>query len=386
MGRFPSEAFTTCMISNPKEITKESNTPMGTPMYIPVRTPASDGLYMPAEWTPHAACWLAWPCRSEIYYDLAALKRATAEVAAAISKFEPVKMLAGPDLASEAAAMCGDGVEVIVQKSTDSWVRDSGPTYLVDGKGHIAGVDWMFNDWGHHPVNEKIDKPNTGETYDLGMTLLWLHKQKVRRYVAPFILEGGAFHVDGEGTLLVTEQCQFDPARNAGYSRGHLEELYRAYLGVEKVIWLGKGLEDDCTRGHVDILACFVAPGKVMLHNCTNPQDANYAVSQDAIARLSEATDAKGRSIEVILMPEPAPKYVGNWRMDLSYINFYIANGGIVMPSFDDDADNEAWEIMSKTFPDREVVQIPSLGIFQGGGGIHCITQQQPVGTPLPVF
>jgi agmatine deiminase len=357
-------------------------------MYIPVRTPVSDGLHMPAEWEPHAACWLAWPCRSDVLYDISALKRATAEVAASIARFEPVRMLAGPELASEAAAMCGPAVEVVVQKSTDSWVRDSGPTYVIDGKGGIAGIDWMFNDWGHHPVDDSIleKKPVPTGAYDLDMTVTWLHRQKVRRYVAPFILEGGAFHVDGEGTMLVTEQCQLDPARNAGMSKEHLEELYKAYLGVEKIIWLGNGLEDDCTRGHVDILACFVAPGKVMLHNCTDPADANYAVSQDAIRRLGEATDAKGRPIEVILMPQPEEKCIGNWRLDLSYINFYIANGGIVMSSFDDDFDDDAYEIMCAAFPDREVVQVPSLGIFQGGGGIHCITQQQPVGTPLPVF
>ena len=205
-------------------------------MYIPVRTPLSDGLYMPAEWEPHAACWIAWPCRTDVYYDLAAMKRATAEVAAAVARFEPVKMLAGRELASEAASMCGNGVEVVVQKSVDSWVRDSGPTYLVDGKGHIAGVDWMFNDWGHHPVNYGIfDKEPVADGYDLGMTLTWLHRQKVRRYVAPFILEGGAFHVDGEGTLLVTEQCQLDPARNAGFfqspSRRTLQSLPRCRKG-----------------------------------------------------------------------------------------------------------------------------------------------------------
>jgi agmatine deiminase len=359
----------------------------GSPMYIPVRTPVCDGLYMPAEWEPHAACWLAWPCRPDVVYDISALKRATAEVAASIARFEPVKILAGPELAAEAAAMCGSGVEVVVQKSVDSWVRDSGPTYVVDGKGGLAGVDWMFNDWGHHPVDEAIlEKPTVDSPYDLGMTLTWLHRQKVRRYVAPFILEGGAFHVDGEGTMLVTEQCQLDPARNAGMTKVHLEELYKAYLGVTKIIWLGDGLEDDCTRGHVDILACFVAPGKVMLHNCTDINDANYAVSQDAIRRLESETDAKGRKIEIILMPEPEPQRIGKWRMDLSYINFYIANGGIVMSSFDDAADDEAYDIMCSAFPDREVVQVPSLGIFQGGGGIHCITQQQPVGEPLSIF
>ncbi|TAG07649.1 MAG: agmatine deiminase family protein [Verrucomicrobia bacterium] len=358
-----------------------------SPTYIPVRTPASDGLYMPAEWETHAACWMAWPSRNDTITEISALKRATAEVAAAIARFEPVKMLAAPELMMEAAAICGPGVEVIPQKSVDAWVRDSGPTYVVDKNGGLAGIDWMFNGWGHFSTDKSLlQKPTLSLAYDVDMALHWLHRQNCRRYVAPFVLEGGAFHVDGEGTLLVTEQCQFDPARNPGLTKEHLEELYKAYLGIEKVIWLGDGLEDDSTRGHVDIIACFVAPGKIMLHNCSDPSDANYAVSQDAIQRLENATDAKGRKIELILMPQPQRQSIGDWRLDLTYINFYIANGAIIMPSFDDDADDEAYDIMAKTFPDREIVQVLSYGIFQGGGGIHCITQQQPLGEPLPIF
>jgi len=157
-----------------------------------------------------------------------------------------------------------------------------------------------------------------------------------------------------------------------------------AFYFVSQLTQVNHG--DNFNHGHVDILACFVRPGVVMVHDCTDPENHNFKVSQDAIKRLEEAKDAKGRSFEIIRMPEPAPRHVGDWRMDLSYINFYICNGGIVMSSFDDPVDEVAYERMCAAFPDRKVIQIPSLDIFAGGGGIHCITQQQPKGTPLPVF
>jgi len=185
---------------------------------------------------------------------------------------------------------------------------------------------------------------------------------------------------------LTTRQLQFDPRRNNCFTDREYEELFAAYLGTERVIWLDEGLEDDETNGHVDILACFARPGVVLLHDCTDPGDYNYKVSQDAATRLKNAKDARGRSMEIINLPQPTPRYHGEWRMDLSYINFYIANGGIIMSSFDDPMDEIAYRIMCEAFPDREVVQIPSLDIFVGGGGIHCITQQQPKGAPLPVF
>ncbi|WP_233491031.1 agmatine deiminase family protein [Pseudodesulfovibrio indicus] len=249
---------------------------------------------------------------------------------------------------------------------------------VVDGKGGVAGVDWVFNDWGH------IARYEGG--YDEAMALMVLEHLKMRRYAAPCIIEGGGIHADGEGTLLTTEQVQFDPRRNAGFTRQDFEDLFAAYLGVEKTVWLGNGLEDDETNGHVDILACFARPGVVMVHDCTDPDDPNFQVSQDAIKRLEAAKDAKGRSFEILRMPQPTPRYNGDWRMDLSYINFYIANNGIVMSSFDDPMDETAFRLMCEAFPGHEVIQLPSLDIFAGGGGIHCITQQQPKGAPLPVF
>ncbi len=346
---------------------------------IPVRAPSCDGLYMPAEWEEHEATWMTWPCKPSAWpFGMEKPKMAYAEVAKAISRFEQVHMMARPELVDEARAMCDDAVNIIPMDTRDSWARDSAPTFLVDGKGRVAGVDWVFNDWGHIARYEG--------KYDEAMALNVLEYLEMRRYAAPFIIEGGGIHADGEGTILTTEQVQFDPRRNAGFSARDYEKLLAAYLGTKKIIWLGNGLEDDETHGHVDILACFVRPGVVMVHDCTDPENHNFKVSQDAIKRLEEAKDAKGRSFEIIRMPEPAPRHVGDWRMDLSYINFYICNGGIVMSSFDDPVDEVAYERMCAAFPDRKVIQIPSLDIFAGGGGIHCITQQQPKGTPLPVF
>lgn len=354
------------------------NTPVA-PVRVPVRAPVCDGLHMPGEWEEHAATWMIWPCKEDSWpFGLEKPRKAFSEVARAIAKFEPVYMMCRPELMENCKEHLGDTATIVPLDCRDSWARDAAPTFVVDGKGGVAGVDWMFNDWGHIARYDGL--------YDEPMATYVLEHLEMRRYAAPFILEGGAIHSDGEGTLLNTEQVQLDPRRNAGFSLSDYEELFSAYLGTEKTIWLGNGLEDDETNGHVDILACFVRPGVVMVHDCTDPDDANHAVSQDAIQRLEAATDAKGRRFEIIRMPQPAPKYNGDWRMDLSYINYYICNTGIIMSSFDDPMDEVAYERMCAAFPDREVVMVPSLDIFAGGGGIHCITQQQPKGTPLPVF
>ncbi|WP_319762731.1 agmatine deiminase family protein [Maridesulfovibrio sp.] len=350
-----------------------------TPIRIPVRAPSCDGLYMPAEWEEHEATWMIWPCKPSAWpFGMGKPRKVYAEVAKAISRFEKVYMMVHPELIEDAKSHCGDAVTIVPMDTRDSWSRDSAPTFLVDGKGGVAGVDWIFNDWGH------IERFEGG--YDEAMALNVLEHLQMCRYAAPFIIEGGGIHTDGEGTVMTTEQVQLDLRRNAGFSKSDFEDLFAAYLGTPKTIWLGNGLEDDETNGHVDILSCFARPGTVLVHDCTDPDNGNYAVTQDAIKRLEATTDAKGRSLEIIRMPEPAPKYIDDWRMDLSYINFYICNGAIIMSSFDDPMDEVAYKRMSDVFPDREIIQIPSLDLFAGGGGIHCITQQQPKGTPLPVF
>ncbi len=335
------------------------------------QVPAKDGFFMPAEWAPHERCWMAWPCRDSLWGEgLAAARAAYAEVAKAIAGFEPVTMLANVEDFDQAAAACGDGVACQTLPLDDSWMRDFGPSFLVDGKGGLAGVDWGFNAWGEkfYPYDQ-----------DALIAERLLEHLGVRRYAAPLVMEGGSFHVDGEGTLLTSEECLLNPNRNPSLDRAVIEDLLRQYLDVEAFVWLGQGLDKDDTDGHVDNIACFVRPGVVMAVTCDDPEDPNHAILQDNLARLRRARDAKGRALEVIELPQPRKaRYLHGQRLALSYVNYYIANGGIVMPSFGDANDAEAFEVVSKAFPDHKVVQVRADAILAGGGGIHCITQQQP--------
>lgn len=336
-----------------------------------MKTPTADGFFMPAEWALHKRCWMEWPCRTELWGDgLDDARTAYTEVAKAIAGFEPVTMIAiGAELA-EVSLRCGQGVACLPLAHDDSWMRDNGPTFLVDGKGGLAGVDWRFNAWGNKYQDFENDAAVAGAV---------LKHLSVPAYEAPMVLEGGSIHVDGEGTLLTSEQCLLNANRNPDLSRPQIEKLLRDYTGARQVIWLGQGLVDDETDGHVDNLACFVRPGVVLALSTDDSADANYAALQDNLARLRAAKDAAGRDLEVIEVPQPARRTDADGRrLALSYINFYIANGGIVMPSFEDAKDEAAFAIVSQCFPDRKVRQIPLLDIVCGGGGIHCITQQQP--------
>jgi len=334
-------------------------------------TPTDDGFFMPAEWALHKRCWMAWPCRAELWGEgLDAARTAYAEVAGAIAEFEPVTMVANGEEIAEVSLRCGSGVACLPLAHDDSWMRDNGPTFLVDGKGGLAGVDWRFNAWGGEYDTYADDAAAAGAI---------LKHLDVPAYAAPLVLEGGSIHVDGEGTLLTTEQCLLNPNRNPELSREQIEQHLRAHLGVRQVIWLGQGFEDDETDGHVDNLACFVRPGVVLALSTDDPDDGNYAALQDNLARLRAAKDAAGRRLEIIEVPQPTPRTGEDGRrLALSYVNFYIANGGVVMPSFEDAKDEAAYAIVARCFPDRDVRRVPLLDIVCGGGGIHCITQQQP--------
>ncbi|MEQ8356670.1 MAG: agmatine deiminase [Kiloniellaceae bacterium] len=339
------------------------------------RFPVDDGFHMPPEWGPHERCWMAWPCRGSLWLEgLEASRGAYAKVARAIAGFEPVTMLANAEDLEDATARCGDSVTCQALPLDDSWMRDSGPTFLVDGKGGLAAVDWQFNAWGGK------FQPYDQDALVAGRVLAQLG---VKTYAAPLVLEGGSIHVDGEGTLLTSEECLLHPNRNPDLDRDDIEALLRQYLGVEAFVWLGQGLDKDDTDGHVDNIACYVRPGVVMAVTCDDPADPNHAILQDNLDRLAKARDARGRALEVIELPLPrAPRYLdgqdGRQRLALSYVNYYIANGGVIMPSFGDDNDGPALDIVSRAFPDRKVVQVPAGPILVGGGGIHCITQQQP--------
>lgn len=326
---------------------------------------------MPAEWAPHTRCWMAWPCREELWGDrLEAARQDVADVAKAIAAFEPVTMVARPELTASVSLYCGPGIAVLPLPQDDSWTRDTGPTFLTDGKGGLAGVSWRFNGWGEVYADYAQDAQMAKRILDhLG----------VPRYDAPMVLEGGSIHVDGEGTCLVGEPSVLDPKRNPGMTRAEAEAHLVAHLGVEKVIWLPFGLVDDETRGHVDNLACFARPGVVLALAGDDPADANSAGLQENLDVLRRTPDARGRTLEIVPIQQPRQRARDKQRrLTLSYINFYIANGGIVIPGFQDPADAAALKTIAAAFPDRQVVQIDVVDLIHGGGGIHCVTQQQP--------
>lgn len=338
------------------------------------RAPVDDGFFMPAEWEPHARCWMQWPARGEVWGEqLPQAYRAYASVARAISAFEPVSMVCSPTDEAQARLACGRDIELVPFEIDDSWARDSGPTFLSDGKGHVAGVHWRFNAWGNSYTPYDNDAKVGG---------LILDHIKTRKYDGPMNLEGGSICADGYGTLLTTEQCLLNDNRNPELTRQQIEERLALHLGVRRIIWLDEGLEDDETDGHVDMICCFAGAGRVLLHMPEDTSDLNWKRMQDNRKRLEAAKDAQGNKLEIIEVPQPRinRKRDDGRRLSTSYVNFYIANGGIVMPSFDDPNDEVAAKIIAAAFPDRKVVQVPSLDIAAGGGVIHCITQQQPAG------
>lgn len=338
-------------------------------------TPCAQGFAMPSEWAPHARCWMAWPCRTDLWGErLAAAREVYAEVAQAIAAYEPVTMIARPELTAEASLHCGHGISVLPLEHDDAWTRDTGPTFVVDPAGRIGGVDWRFNGYG---------EVAPAYAQDARLAEAICARLKVPRFAAPIVLEGGGLHVDGEGTCLVCARTLLDPRRNPGMSRPEIEQILADYLGVGKVIWLEHGFVDDVTLGHVDNVACFVRPGAVMVLTCKDADDPNHAGLQDNLLRLRAERDAAGRELELIEVEQPAARHSDDGRrLTTSYLNFYLANGGAVVPMFGDALDDAAAKMIGAAFPERRIVQVDASQLVHGGGGIHCITQQQPAAEP----
>lgn len=327
------------------------------------------GFHMPAEWQPHSRCWMGWPSNAAIWTNgMDEACQSFARVVRAISDFEPVSLLVRPADRARAFQLCGAAVEYIDYPLDDSWMRDFGPTFVVNAAGELAGVNWRFNGWGKYP-----------HANDQHVATHILSAQKIPCIDAPLVLEGGSIHVDGIGTVLTTEQCLLHPNRNPQLSREEIEALVLEYTGAQKMIWLHQGLKDDDTDGHIDELACFVKPGVVLAMIGTDKDDVDYPVLADNLRVLREASDARGKKLEVVTMEQPRVAYKGAQRLSQSYINFYLANGGVVMPAFSDAArDSAARSIVQDLFPQRKILQLPGQGLAVGGGNIHCITQQQP--------
>lgn len=334
--------------------------------------PALDGFAMPAEWAPHERCWMAWPVRAELWGELQPLAcQAYAAVARAIAAYEPVSMIVPPGIEAEARLMLGKQVELVPLPIDDSWTRDSGPTFVTDAGGGVAAVAWGFNAWGNrfHPYDN-----------DAALAEAIADRLGMRCYASDLVAEGGALHVDGAGTMLATEESILNDNRNPTLSREQVEERLALHLGARRMIWLENGLAYDETDGHVDNCARFVAPGVVMVAMPARDDDPSFARMQANRDRLANVKDAAGRALDIIELPHPSPALGHHGPLARSYVNFYIANGAVIVPRFDDPADDEAASIIGRAFPDRVVVQIDASVIVEGGGGLHCITQQQPEG------
>ena len=326
---------------------------------------------MPAEWTPHERTLMAWPTRADLWGDvLAEARQEYAAVARAIARFEPVTMVARPGQGAAASELCGDGVEVVELPIDDSWFRDSGPIFVLGPDGERAGVDFRFNSWGskHSPWDA-----------DDRISALLLDRLGVPRIASSMILEGGSVTVDGEGTLITTEQCLLHPNRNPGLTKDQIEAELKAGLGVTKVIWLPYGgLDDTETDGHVDGVCAFTAPGRVLVSLPDDPDHPDFARMRANRAVLERETDARGRKLEVLDLPQSAFVEVDGEQTEVGYLNFYVANGGVVVPVADIPADAGALAVIAAAFPDRKVVGVRSRVVGFGGGGVHCITQQVP--------
>ncbi len=337
---------------------------------------------MPPEWHTHERTFLSWPVQSSMCYPEdyhSVCTQYYVELVKAIAEFEPVTVIVNPDdvmsVYEQIETIEGElvyPVDLLAIEHNDAWLRDNGPTFILDQQGKIAGVNWQFNAWGGKYAPWDLDNALAGKLLD--------HYQ-IRRFDAPFILEGGSIHVDGEGTLLTTEECLLNDNRNPGLTREQLEEQLQQYLNVQKVVWLPFGLDGDETDGHIDNIACFAAPGKVILQVCDNPDDPNYDITEQARAILRDTIDAQGRKLEVIEIPEPPMRTFEDERLTLSYLNFYFVNGGIILPVFGGEAeetDRQAEEILQRLYPDRIIRKVDGMAIIKEGGNVHCTTQQMP--------
>ncbi|WP_263261743.1 agmatine deiminase [Pseudomonas sp. RIT-PI-S] len=357
-------------------------------------TPRADGFHMPAEWAPHSQIWMIWPERADNWrLGGKAAQAAHVALARAIARFEPVTVaVSAAQYENARARLDVPNIRIVEMSSDDAWMRDTGPTFVINDSGEVRGVDWTFNAWGG--FNGGLYSPWNRDDQVASKVL---ELERYARYrTEGFVLEGGSIHVDGEGTVITTEECLLNANRNPHLDRAEIEALLADYLNVSKVVWLPHGLFNDETDGHVDNFCCYVRPGEVLLAWTDDPQNPNYSRCQEALQVLENTTDAQGRSFVVHKMPIPGPLFATaeecegvdiaagsqhrdpSVRLAGSYVNFLIVNGGIIAPSFSEATDDAAREILQQVFPQHEVVMVPGRELLLGGGNIHCLTQQQP--------
>ncbi|TFC79463.1 agmatine deiminase family protein [Cryobacterium sp. TMS1-20-1] len=339
---------------------------------------------MPAETAPQDRVWMAFPVGGYTLGDTAAeaheARRTWAAVAHAVAEFEPVRMVVDPAERAVARRYLSAEIEVLEAPLNDSWMRDIGPSFVHDDTGRLGAVDWTFNGWG-------------GQDW-----ATWDHDSKIGRFVAnatgaavvssALVNEGGGIHVDGAGTVLATESVQLDSGRNPGATRASVEAELRRTIGAEHVVWLPRGLTRDHerfgTRGHIDMVAALPSPGTILLHAQNDPGHPDYPLTREFRGLLADAHDAAGRSFTIIDLPAPAVLRDDEGFVDYNYVNHLVVNGGVIACSFGEErADSLARDVLAAAYPGRRLVSVDARPLFARGGGIHCITQQQPT-APLP--
>lgn len=355
-------------------------------------TPLADGYRMPGEFEPQEDVFMMWPYRSDNWRNGAKPAQAQyADVAEAISRHAAVTMLVTAEQYESCRARLSDNIRVIEMSYNDAWCRDIGPTFLTDDNGNRRAVSWEFNAWGGltDGLYFPWDKDNAAAEKICEIT-------RTDYYRADgFVLEGGSIHSDGEGTILTTEMCLLSKGRNPSMSKSEIENKLCEYLGAEKVIWLGDGIDPDETNGHIDDVACFVRPGEVCCIHTDDESNPFYSAAADAQKRLSQATDANGRRLKIHrLCCTKKPIYMeGAETIDFSrgsaprkngdlciasYANFLICNSAVIVPQYDDENDALALRQIGAMFPGYEIIGVRTREIVYGGGNVHCITQQMP--------
>jgi agmatine deiminase len=327
---------------------------------------------LPGEWETHEATWITWPCRLEVWKDYSAICQAYADVVNAIAQCERVYLIINSEHLAIAQKLCTTHNITFVTtfRADDSWSRDTSPIFLTTDEKLIATC-WKFNAWG-----EKFSPYDQ----DAKLSTHIAHYLNLESINIPMILEGGSVHSNGQGTLLTTEECLLNPNRNPHLNKQQIDTQLKQTLHADNVIWLDRGQDGDVdTDGHIDNTACFADSNSIMIQSCDDPQDPNFVFFQKNKAILQESTDSHGKKFTIHEIPQPPRIFEDGARVPLSYINFYFANEVIIFPTFNaKKTDDCAKELFKDIFPDRTIVPIHALPIVHGGGGIHCITMQQP--------
>jgi agmatine deiminase len=345
-------------------------------------TPAALGFSMPAEWAPHAATWMGWPFDDDNWEGYLESARVDfTRLIRAIADFEPVMVsVANQESLADAKRRLGATPNALANISfrqaeiDDIWFRDSGPIFIQNATGGVALTDWSFNAWGN--------KFNWRKDIDVPKNIA--HELSIKRFEIPIVMEGGALDINSQGVLLTTKQCLLNPNRNPALNQNQIENYLEDYLGVKQFIWLNSGLEGDKTDGHVDTITRFANDDTIVTSVCEDKNDPNYAPMQENLELLKKARQYNGQPYNLIELPLPTQIiHVADERLPMTYANFYIGNGFVVMPTYNEPNDQRALSILQNTFPEHKVIPLPSLGIVAGGGSFHCVTQQQPVGNIL---